>query len=162
MAFDASALSKALEPPSIVVDRPWWERVLLAPLRPLAWVGVLDDSFFERKTHTGRLLSHAEFAPYADRWAQAYNGDLDDEESRQLVEDYLEAIGIPSRVVLQLPHVLVQEALADFLACQRRSIQRDPTPTKTTDETGGTDSTPGDGTPSGTTMTTKGTASPNP
>lgn len=115
MAYDAAEVVRALERPTLTVERPWWQ-ILLGVHHVLG----------RTKTYTGRILSHPEFAPLWRRWVQAreegYPDDVDpDEESIRLVRDTCRAMGIPWRAVRRLPGKALGEAMQDFLSVQLRA-----------------------------------------
>ena len=103
MAFDAAALVESVEPPEIRAPRARWLR------------------FLGPKTWRGRVLSHAEFLPFAARFDALQKGQLSDDETRDLIRDYVDAIGIPPRVVTRLPPGVMLAALQSFLRCQMKA-----------------------------------------
>lgn len=125
MAYDATEFARALEPPTLTVERRfrWWQYLF-------GWPQVVGRT----KTYTGRILSHREWMPLQRRWLanhealvaafaaedRARIAELE-EESEALIHDTCDAIGIPAKVVLELPGRALQEALNDFLACQFRA-----------------------------------------
>jgi hypothetical protein len=98
------------KPPTLVVARPRWQRTLVL-------LGLLSRF----RTYTGHLLSPAEFTPFAERWLKAGRGELSAHESLALVSEYLDAIGIPERVIAKLPYDVAASDLARFLGEQRKA-----------------------------------------
>lgn len=111
MAYDASEFVKALEPPKLTVPRPWWQLLL----------GV-HHVLGRTKTYTGRILSHREWEPLRQRWAEAQQQEsVTNDVAEKLIRDTCGAIGIPAKVVLSLPGSAMWGALTDFLACLSRA-----------------------------------------
>lgn len=112
MAYDAAAVLESLEPPAITVPR----RV------GFLWALLgLSAIFGSTKTYTGKILSEREFLPFRDRFIAANEGAIDEEDVGRLWKDYLDAIGIPARVVFRLPPLVMQEALESFFTYQLRA-----------------------------------------
>lgn len=113
MAFEANEFVDLLDRPELTVARSsWWERALVK-LRVLG----------RTRTYTGRLLSHAEWVPFAERLLAASAGELDVEEADAVYTAYLDTIGIPPRVVFALPPGVMVAALADFFVCQKSALR---------------------------------------
>ena len=139
--FDATALQKALTPPALRADVPrtrWWERALVA-------VRLLPAT--AQRTYVGRILSHAEFSAFSERFRIVEEGRATDHQAEALAREYVALIGLPVDVYDALPPAVRAEALADFLARQTRAIV--PSVVRMRAAMNGIGSTPGDGTASG-------------
>lgn len=136
MAFDAVAYVDLLDHPEITVKRKSWGGLILAA------AGIISPT----KTYRGRLLSHRQWAPMAERFGEAASGDLDERQTREAYGVYLDAIGIPRHVVFDLPTSAMLAALLDFFVCQKRALSLpegvvvtalDPSPPETGSPNGG-------------------------
>lgn len=132
MAYNAYETQQALEPPAITVDRV--DTHLFRTFGRLAvWVRrQLDripgvDLEVETRTYTGRLLSQQEMQPFVGRLEaleeMAPSEVGEQEEMLEVIRDFLIAMHIPPSVVLELPPLLMQEAVEDFFGCQLRASQ---------------------------------------
>lgn len=102
MAYDAVAVAKSLERPTVTLPC-WW-----AP--------------GGSRTYEGRILSYLEFLPFKEGFLDLSAGKLDEDEALGLFRQYLRAIGIPARKVLRLPPQVMVEVMEDFLSCQLRAM----------------------------------------
>lgn len=113
MAYDASEVVRALERPSLIVERDRWWHYLFGIRKALG----------ETKTYTGRILSHPEFVPLFNRWTAMDEEDHESTETevRELVIDTCKAMGMPSKVMLRLPGAALRGALEDFWVVQLKA-----------------------------------------
>lgn len=136
MAYDATELEGILEPPSITMRRPGWQRVLYRALNHLPGF----DRDPERVTYEGRILSHREWSPW-QRKIQSYWTEIEGLEADELeggmpeqlderwsafVREYLLAIEMPLRAISyieDLPYGPQVDVMKDFLGCQRRATE---------------------------------------
>lgn len=122
MAFDAAAYLEALDPPTITLPHPFFRQ--------------------KTKTYRGRILSIEEWIGFEPRFAKWEADELTRAEVRELIEDYLDAVGLPAYRILQLPEAAIAEAMKDFLASQARAMGIEPAESEAESENDGGDPEP--------------------
>lgn len=149
MSYDAHGALEELERPSLTVPRGRVGRAFSRLLNLIP--GVSRD--VERKTYTGRLLSHREFEEFREPFVAMAEGELAEDQVEAFLKQYLNAVGIPWDVVFDLPPAVMEDAIADFFGCQMQAI---PTHLRGS-ENGGTPTPSGISTPTGTRTATEAT-----
>jgi len=111
--MDVSTYMEGIEAPELTLPRRGLAR-LLGPT----------------KTYRGRILSFTEWLPFEPRIADVLKRQQAGEDVTRLLHDvfgdYLDAIGIPKRVVFGIPTYALIMVMKDFMALQGRAALGPP------------------------------------